>query len=396
MTAGLIVESSFPPVNRANLRLYRLAKVLVKKGYEVYLISPSKLPWSRKNLDYQNIKVRQYFGFERYLYSKLRILVRGYHLIACIWTVIFSNFKNRFDVLHAWNPLAGLAAVLAGRIIRKPVLIDLTDFYSDIAKTDSNKLTAGFLKKVELFVLRQAKKVIVVSEEMKERLVFEGVASEKIEIIEDGVDKEMFNPNINGREIKKRLGLFNNEPIIIYHGDIKPADGVDVLFNAFKKVLVKVPKAKLLIVGGGSDYFNNLKNMGRELGIYNSAIYTGWVEHSEIPKYLAASDVGAMPMRATLNHRCYLSFKLFEYWASGKPIVTTRLDAICQIVKDGQNGLIVSPENIEELSQALIYLLKNPEKARQMGINGRKLVEEKFDWDLLMEKEAKLYESLSN
>jgi glycosyltransferase involved in cell wall biosynthesis len=395
MVVALIVESSFPPVNRANLRLYRLARILVKKSHDIYFISPSKFPWLKKSLDYEGIKVRQYFGFDHYLYSKIRLLVRSYHLIACVLSVIYLNLKNRFDALQAWNPLAGLAAILAGKIIRKPVFIDFTDFYSDIAQTDSNRLAVPILKYIELLVLKNARKVIVVSEIMKKRLMNLGISENKIEIVEDGVDKNMFTPDVGSAAIREKLGLADN-PIIVYHGDIKYPDGVDLLFRAFSRVLKEIGDAKLLIMGGGGNYFEELKKLARQLVIQNSIVYTGWIDHQEVPKYLAAANIGAMPMRATLNHNCYLSFKLFEYWASGKPIVTTRLDAICQIVKNGENGLVINPENIEELAQALTYLLKNPDQAQKMGLCGRKLVEEKFDWDLLMEKETKLYEDIGN
>lgn len=397
MKISLITESTFPPFNRANLRLYRLAKNLVKHGNNVYFISPSKFPWSRENGDYENIKICQYFGFGQYLYSNFRAVIRAYHLIATILTVIWLNLRKKIDVIHAWNPLAGFAAVLSGKIIKKPVFIDFTDFYSDIALTDSNKFIFFILKKIEFFILKNAAKVIVVSEIMKKRLIEKGIEERKIFIVEDGADKDWFNPSMDGLKIRRRIKLPPNEFIIVYHGDIKQPDGVDILFKAFKKVLRETADAKLIILGGkGSKYFEDIKKLGKDLEIDNSIFYTGWVERQEVPEYLAAADVGAMPMRATLNHQCYLSFKLFEYWASGKPVVTTKLDAISQIVKNGENGLIVNPENIEELAQAFIYLLKNPEKAKEMGRNGRKLIEEKFDWDLLMEKEVKLYESINN
>lgn len=394
MNIGLIVETNFPPFNRGNLRLYRLAKVLVNKGYDVYFINPSKLFWRRQSLEYEGIKVRQYFGLEKFLYSKFRSIIRGYHLAASIVLVVYLNCKKRFDILHAWNPLAGLAAVLAGKIINRPVFLDFTDFYSNIAKTDSNKLVAYLLKKIEFFILRNAAKIIVVSEIMKDRLALEGIDKDKIEIVEDGADTQFFHPNIDTYDIKKKLGLLHNEPIIVHHGDIKQPDGVDILFKAFKHVLAEITQAKLLILGGGGEYFNSIKKLGIELGINHSIIYTGWVDRLEVPQCLAAANVGAMPMRPTLNHQCYLSFKLFEYWAAGKPIVTTKLKAISQIVKNGDNGLVVESENIEELAKALIYLLKNPEAAQALGREGRKLVVARFNWDLLMEKEAQLYLTL--
>ena len=395
MNIGLITESTFPPFNRANLRLYRLAKVLVNRGDKVFFISPSNVPWHRDVADYEGITVRQYYGFGRYLYSKIRLIVRGYHLVATILLIVKLNFKNKFDVLHGWNPLAGLAAVLSGKIIGKPVFVDFTDFYSDIALTDSTPLAAAILKKIEFFILKNSQKVIVVSEIMRQRLKALGIDEKKIFIVEDGADKEWFNPKIDGKRVREKLGLKNEEPIIIHHGDIKQADGVDILFQALKKVLAVFPRAKLLILGGkGSDYFENLKKFGRDLGVSDSIIYTGWVDSRDVPAYLAAADIGAMPMRATLNHQCYLSFKLFEYWASGKPVVTTRLEAISKIVLNDINGLIVSPENADELADAFIYLIKNSDKSRIIGANGRRLIEEKYDWDILMKKETKLYEGI--
>ncbi len=388
MNIALITEKTFPPVNRANLRLYRLAKVLVKKNHKVYFISPSIHPFSDTKFNYEGIKICQFKGFDKFLYSKLRAIVRGLHLFNSVAFIVSLNFKYQFDALHAWNPLAGLSAILAGKIIKKPVYIDFTDFYSDIAKSDSNKLVTNFFSKIENFILKNAEKIMVVSKPMKERLINQNIKESKIKIVEDGVDKNMFNPNLNGTKIRKKLGLRKNIPIIIYHGDIKPPDGVDILFKAFKVILREIPQTKLLIVGGGGTYFEKIKMLGKKLKIDKSIIYTGWIDHKEVPLYLVASDIGAMPMRPTLNHQCYLSFKLFEYWACGKPIITTKLKAISAIVKNGKNGLIVEPENYLHLAKAFIYLLKRPNLAKKLGKNGRKLIEEKFNWDQLMEKEV--------
>jgi len=287
-----------------------------------------------------------------------------------------------------------LAATIAGKITKKPTYIDFTDFYSDIAETDSNKLVVKMLKKMEKFILKNAQKIMVVSEVMRERLGEMEIDKKKIAIVEDGVDKNMFHPYLDQKQARKELNLPPDIPIIIYHGDIKYPDGVDVLYLAFEKVLKEIPQTKLLVVGGGGDYFNKeIKKLGEKLGIENSLIYTGWIDHKQVPFYLRASNIGAMPMRATLNHNCYLSFKMFEYWASALPVVTTQLKAITPIVEEGKAGIIIEPENINQLSEALIYLIKNPKIAEEMGKNGRKLVEERFHWDVLMEKEAEFYKN---
>lgn len=80
----------------------------------------------------------------------------------------------------------------------------------------------------------------------------------------------------------------------------------------------------------------------------------------------------------------------------GKPVVVSRLKAISKIVKDGVNGYIFEPKNIEEMAEAYIKIPTDVEKAKKTGEAGRKLVEKGYDWDRLMEKEASLYESSSS
>jgi len=393
MNVGLVVETPVPPVSRANIRLYNLGLSLAKRDHKVFMITPSTSPYSRTCKKHSGIIIYQYPGFARYLYSRMRMFVRFIHLVFSIISVILLNSKNKIDVIHAWNPLAGLAAVISGKLIRARVFIDLTDFYSDIAKDDS-PLLVPFFRKIENYILKSATKVIVVSEETSKILVKTGISKKKICIVPDGVDHRMFNPEVDGRIIRKRYNIEDN-PVLIFHGDIKPPDGIDVLIGAFKNVVREKPEVKLFIIGGGGDYYNKIvKGVKGDDVLEKNIIFTGWIPHKEVPKYIAASDVGMMPLRATLNHNCYLSFKLFEYWGVGKPVIISRLKALSRIVKDRDNGLIVEPENEKELADAIISILENKEQSRVMGRNGRKLVEKEFNWERIMEREADLYKTI--
>lgn len=391
MHVALIVETTFPPESRANLRLYRLGLELTKNGKDVLMFSPSYLPWNKKNIAANGIRSIQYLGFYKYLYSKIRTVIRFYHCIATVIYLIFYHLKNGIKVIHAWNPLAGLAAVIAGKILHIPVYLDFTDFYSDIASVGDMPKLANVLFKIELYTLKNAQKVIVVSNVMVERLINFGIEKNKLFVIPDGTNASKFRYSESGRnEIRDMLGL-TDEPTLIYHGDIKQLDGVDILFDCFQKIIEKIPKAKLLVLGGGGEYFKQLKESIKDKGFYNSIIFTGWVEHSEVPKYISAADVGAMTLKPTINHECYLSFKLFEYWGCARPVVLTKLKAISQIMEDGIHGIQVEFGDIDGYVNAFVELLLNKDKAKQIGANGRKLVEEKFDWSVIMQKEAALY-----
>lgn len=397
---AIIVETTIPPVSRANLRMYWLAKALiVERKAMVNMIAPSRDLASRRSYFVEWIWMNQFPGFARRLYSSfLRIPVRIWHFMASIISIVIleiwyrRSFGRGFAVIHAWNPLAGLAAVIAGKLIAKPVFVDFTDFYSDIARTDM-PLFSKPLVWLENFVLNQAANIFVVSRQLKEHLISSrDLPPAKIHIVPDGTDSRTFRPDADPSGVREKLGVAPDAPLLVFHGDIKNDDGVDVLCRVVKRIAEKRPDVRLLILGGGGPYFNEvIRPLVRELGITENVVTPGWIPHQEVPNYLCACDVGAMTMRATLNHDHYLSFKLFEYWGCGKPVVSTRLSAIGEIVRDGVNGLVADSEDVEGFARAFLELIENPERAAAMGRAGRELVEREFDWREIMKRECALY-----
>lgn len=395
---AIIVETTIPPVSRANLRMYWLAKTLIsEKKVLVNMIAPSQNLKTRRSYFTEWIWMNQYPGFSDLLYSRLRIPVRAWHFFASIVSVIILEIWYRrsvgygFSVIHAWNPLAGLSAIITGRIIRKPVFIDFTDFYSDIARTDMPFFRRPLVW-LEDFVLRSSQKIFVVSEEMFNHLVcVKKISKEKIRIVPDGTDAQVFKPGLNTKEIREKLGISKEAPLLLFHGDIKYDDGVDILCQAFADVLKKRSDARLLILGSGPYFKKLVCPLMEKLKIENAVITPGWIPHQDVPNYINACDIGAMTMRATLNHDNYLSFKLFEYWGCAKPVVVTRLKAIGKIVQDGINGLVVENEDISGFAQAFLRLIENPQLSIELGQKGRQLVEQEYNWPKIMQKECQAY-----
>jgi len=397
---AVIVETTIPPVSRANLRMYWLAKALIaEKKALVNMIAPSRDLKSRRSYFVEWIWMNQFPGFAKYLYSSaLRIPVRIWHFLASIISIVIleiwyrRSYGKGFAVVHAWNPLAGLAAVIAGKLIGKPVFVDFTDFYSDIARTDLPILSKPLVW-LENFVLKQSANIFVVSRQLKEHLAAtRALPPEKIHIVPDGTDSETFRPDADPAGVREKIGVAPDAPLLVFHGDIKNDDGVDILCRALAEAAKTRPDIRLLILGGGGPYFKEvIRPLISELGITENVITPGWIPHQEVPNYLCACDIGAMTMRATLNHDHYLSFKLFEYWGCGKPVVSTRLLAIGEIVRDGVNGLVVENEDVSGFAKAFLALIEDKERATAMGRAGRELVEREFDWRQIMKKECALY-----
>jgi|TARA_Y100000294_G_C8566633_1_gene341130 glycosyltransferase involved in cell wall biosynthesis len=387
---AIFVEATFPPVSRANLRMYQLGLALSAKGHNVYVIAPNQFLHLQKTV-FKNLNAYLYPGFAFFLYHRfLRLFVRVSHIIISVIYLQRLNKRIRFDAIHAWNPIAGLASIIGGKIGRLTMFSDLTDFYSDIARYESIMLMPLF-RYIERTILANSNMVFTVSEEMKEAFTNIYPASNKIKIVPDGVDPKMFNRKGDGNLVRLKYKL-GKSPVIIFHGDIKPIDGVDVLVRAFPSVLKKIPDAKLLIVGGEGPLFEGLKDTVKDLKIESSVIFTGWVPYSEVPNYIAASDVGVMPLLSTLLSNCYLSFKLFEYWGMEKPVIVSKVKAISRIAPHGISSLHVIPGDVNDLSNTIVKVLLDKKLAKLIGRNGRKNVEEIFDWNYLMNLEANFCE----
>jgi len=398
---GVLVETTIPPVSRANLRMYWLAKALIaEKRLMVNMVSPSKDLASRRSYFVEWIWMNQFPGWAKHLYSRWRLPVRIWHFLASIISLIIlelwyrRSYGRGFAALHAWNPLAGLAAVISGMLIRRPVFVDFTDFYSDIARTDMPLLSKPLVW-LENFVLRKARHVFVVSRQLKDHLVrIHGLPAEKIHIVPDGTDSQTFRPDCDTTGLRARLGIPEDAPVLVFHGDIKHDDGVDILIEAMAIVVAARPDARLLILGGGSPYFDAVcRPMIERLGLGKNVVLPGWIPHADVPGVLCACDIGAMTLRATLNHDHYLSFKLFEYWGCGKPVVVTKLKAIGEIARDGENALVVRTGDVEGFARAFLRLLADKDLAAHLGHAGRELVVREYDWREIMKKETAVYTS---
>ncbi|GAB6037769.1 hypothetical protein JCM15519_23280 [Fundidesulfovibrio butyratiphilus] len=396
---AIIVETTIPPVSRANLRMYWLAKaILSEKKALVNMVAPSGDLGSRSSYFTEWIWMNQFPGFGKALYGSWRLPVRVWHFLASIISILVLELWYRrsgargFCAVHAWNPLAGMAGLVAGFLIRRPVFVDFTDFYSDIARTDMPLLRKPLVW-LENLVLRRARNVFVVSDVMREHLIsVKGLPPEKVVVVPDGTDSRTFCPGLDGASVRAKLGVGPETPLLIFHGDIKHDDGVDVLMLTLAEVVKKRPDVRLLVLGGGGPYFDEvIRPLIDTLGLAENVITPGWIPHQEVPVYLNACDIGAMTLRATLNHDNYLSFKLFEYWGCGLPVVVTRLKAIGRIVKDGGNGLVVRSEDVAGYAAAFLRLIEDRDLARRLGRAGRELVEREFDWREIMKKEAALY-----
>lgn len=206
-----------------------------------------------------------------------------------------------------------------------------------------------------------------------------------------GVDVEAFQPGAGGGKVRKSLGL-GDRPVVVCVSRLVRRKGQDVLVRAWPKVLREVPDAVLLLVGGGP-IRRRLARAARPLG--DAVRITGPVPWSALPSYYDAGDVFAMPCRTRLGGIDVegLGIVYLEASATGLPVVAGSSGGAPDAVLPGETGLVVDGTSPDDVADALITLLTRPARAREMGVQGRAWVTERWAWPAVADRFAALLSS---
>ncbi|MCK4421641.1 glycosyltransferase family 4 protein [candidate division WOR-3 bacterium] len=246
------------------------------------------------------------------------------------------------------------------------------------------------VKIIETFLLgsaRMADFIKVVAKGIKDRLKANGVNQEKIAVIGNGTDIELFNP-MDRREAKKRIGLKSDYNYVGFIGNFAIWQGLDYLIQAIPHVLGVCDNVGFLLIGDGPEMPKIRKEISRFKN--DEVILTGKVPYKEASRYINAFDIGVAPFLEKRNSGMVSPLKICDYAACGVPIVSTRIKGL-EIVEEEGIGILVPPDDPEVLADAIIRLLKKPEMREEMGKNGRKIAKEQFSWKLIAKKTLELF-----
>jgi glycosyltransferase involved in cell wall biosynthesis len=198
------------------------------------------------------------------------------------------------------------------------------------------------------------------------------IPRDKFVVIPNGVDPDLFKPDPKDSIVKNKYNV--DGPLVLFVGRLWYNKGLHLLLLAFKSVVQSLPNAKLLVVGDGP-LRSELVNVTRRLNLTNNVIFVGEVDNKELPKYYNSCDVFALP--SVFEGQ---GIAALEAMSCGKPVVAFNVGGIPEVVEDGKTGFLVKPYSIKDFSRSIIKLLKDRELGEAMGIEGRKVVEQKFQW----------------
>ena len=225
-------------------------------------------------------------------------------------------------------------------------------------------------------------KIVADAQVIKDQLVEQnGVAAEKIQVIGSGVDLSKFGPGRDGMKFRAEMGYAADTPIIANIGMIRSDKGQMKLMRAARLVLRQRPDARFIFVGQGTGNCWREKRLRQAIyrhGLENKVLMLGY--RWDTPEILAAADMLVIASVSTEASPIVLR----EAFASGRPVVATKIGDVPEIVEDAKNGLIVNPEDSNALATAILRFLSDKDLAARCAANALHYARENFCFDRMM------------
>ncbi len=393
MKAMVVIFEELVPISGGGTpRTFSIVRSLVERGHEVHVAASFGLDETEARRELGAARVLSLAGVSRMDPAKMHKYAITYPLN--ILRVAAYAWRLGPDVILTHNTAAGFGALL-GKLLRPSAttVCDLTDLlfeYLDDYKGSWLKLAAAGGRWLERTSVRRSDRIITISGAMRDILTDDYDArADRVDIVHDGVDTGIFR--VKEADDLRAAHAPDADHVLIFHGVIDPQDGPELLIEAAPAILARHPNTRFWMVGDGTAV-PDLKARAQAAGLADRFYFSGWVQQSEVARYISASDLGLVILPDVLSARGRVTLKEFEYWACGVAAVLPRLPALQEVVGDEKASLFYTPGDAADFAAKVNNLLADDEGRRKMGHVGQQRVAEQFEWQALTGEIARLCE----
>ncbi|MDD3875790.1 MAG: glycosyltransferase [Bacteroidales bacterium] len=313
---------------------------------------------------------------------------------------IIREFKP--DIVHTHAAKAGALGRYAASFCKVPVIIHT--FHGHVFDAYFNSIQSDFYKNVERFLAAKSTRIIAVSENQKHELadIHKICAPEKIEVISLGLSLEKFKIDKEDKRIafRKKYNLSEDEIAIGIIGRLVPIKNHELFLKSIKFVKEKSHKKIRAFIVGDGETKEHLKSFSTQLDLdflntdgiprnneKTTVTFTSWIK--EVDNVLAGLDIVCL---TSLNEGTPVS--LIEAQAAGKPIVSTEVGGIKNVVIENKTALLTPNNDAQAFSDALFRVVEDDELRKSLSVEGAKFVENKYDYKRLCSDMRNLYNKL--
>jgi len=280
---------------------------------------------------------------------------------------LFLIREEGIDICHCQGFLSGFLGFLFYKLKRIPYIIT-------VQRLETKK---GFLRKI---VYRNARMILVSSSAVKN--YFKEIGVREIRIIPNGIDLKRFSGPERGN-MRRKLGL-SDEFAVMSVGRLEWRKGFEFLLKATKILGEKLGDTRLFVVGGGN-LEESLEKMKENLGLKEKVIFLGAVSREKIPSYLSACDCFIL---SSVEEG--FGIVILEAMAAGLPVVATKVGGILDIIKDGENGVLVDSKSPEQIAEAVLKIHSDKSFANGL-VEKARVGLQRYDWDKIAEEVDLIY-----
>lgn len=280
------------------------------------------------------------------------------------------------DVIHFSEIKAAYHNSLAALLVRSPMICHVRNTYPNLSGR-------------EKLALLPVHSLIFVSHEARRGLPI-SLSDEKVRVIYDAIDIPEMDIDASNEAVRRELGVPRECTVVGMVARVNPQKDYYTLASAAAKVLRKHPETRFLVVGDNSfvdmnrHHYDEVASKLNELGIARNFVFTG--HRNDVSRLIAAMDISVLS-----THREGFGLCIAESMAMQKPVVATAVGGLLEVVEHGKTGYLHQHGDSNELADAIISLIEDPEKASQFGLAGREHVRQNYSRQKFIDEISKAY-----
>jgi glycosyltransferase involved in cell wall biosynthesis len=372
----------------ASTHVRSLVREFRRLGHEVFVLTPNPGDEPHGEVDFRLAEVPFADALlEVFEALKEERLCKGTRLAKDLRNILYAlnlQLRGRLllgefrpDVIYERSCLLSTAGVELARYFGVPFILEV----NAPLVLEQQKMRGLSLpivaRAVERLTLTSADHVVVVSDSLRQHVTTQGVRADRVSVIPNAADPDVFHPRSGPSRLRQRLG-WHNQFVIGFTGSMKPWHGIPALLDALQRLGAAEGPFRLLLVGSGPE-LPALRQQVNRRGLDRCVHMTGAVSHARVPDMLHAMDCAVAPCAADADE--YFSpVKLFEYMAMALPVVAAKVGQAVDVIEHGRTGLLYSPGDSSELAGLIADLSADESLRREIGAAARERVLAHYTW----------------
>lgn len=387
-TVCMITQSAYPN----DPRVRRQAEVLDQQGIETDILC-LKLDGQTEVEKYNNITAIRILQDSRqekmafYILQSIKFFIKSFLKIQKL------HKERKYSVIQVHNmPDFHVFAGLFQKIAGVPVVLDIHDLTPELFSSKwtgvKNRILRSVVEFAEQISCKFSAHVITVTQKCKDILVDRGVPAEKVSLILNTPNKNIFQ-----FDSERNFDVINRNAKLLYHGTVAERFGLHLAIEAMPNILKKVPGSTLNIYGKyDASYKEHLENLIKTHSLQDNVFLNGRVSFEEVYQIIKQSDFGIVPYLNNEYMNLALSTKTFEYAASGLPVVATKLESLSLTFPD--ETIKYCSDEAEDIAEKVVELCFNADERKNRAYNSYKALDD-ISWDVMAARYLKLMKSLA-